>query len=128
MLPPFLILIFIQFTACLEQDELQMKEYLSKRKEISVKEQQNHIGNDLKLNYYESKANEKLMADKIQELDEAMLAGTFGPAKSFYLSKSDIEASSVFQFIKKMPKGAALHTHHISLGSIRWIVSNLTYW
>ena len=27
-----------------------------------------------------------------------------------------------------MPKGAALHTHHISLGSIKWIVANLTYW
>ena len=27
-----------------------------------------------------------------------------------------------------MPKGAALHTHHISLGSINWIITNLTYW
>ena len=53
---------------------------------------------------------------------------SLGPSKSFYLSKTDIENSPVFQFIKKMPKGAALHTHHISLGSIKWIVSNLTYW
>lgn len=123
----FLILLYIHLIFCLEEDDL-MQNYLSKRKEISLKEQQNHIGNDLNLSYFESKTNEKLMKAKLEELDEAMLTGSFGPAKSFYLSKADIESSSVFQFIKKMPKGAALHTHHISLGSIKWIVSNLTYW
>jgi hypothetical protein len=26
-----------------------------------------------------------------------------------------------------MPKGAALHMHHISLGPIAWVIANLTY-
>ena len=33
----------------------------------------------------------------------------------------------MFDFVS-LCKGAALHTHSISLGSIKWIVSNLTYW
>ena len=105
-----------------------MKRYLAQRKNILKEERNNHLGNNLTLAWYEIKANEKLMEDKLKELDEAMLTGDFGPSKSFYLSQTDIENSPVFQFIKKMPKGAALHTHHISLGSIKWIVSNLTYW
>ncbi len=68
------------------------------------------------------------MEAKLQEIDEAVSTGEFGPSKSFFLSKASIESSKVFAFVQAMPKGAALHTHHISLGSIRWIVSNLTYW
>ena len=105
-----------------------MKNYLVQRENILKNEQKSHLGNDITLESHEIKVNKKLMEHKLIELDEAMLSGDFGPAKSFYLSKTDIEKSPVFQFIKKMPKGAALHTHHISLGSIKWIVSNLTYW
>ena len=105
-----------------------MKNYLVQRENILKNEQKSHLGNDITLESHEIKVNKKLMEHKLKELDEAMLTGDFGPSKSFYLSKTDIENSPVFQFIKKMPKGAALHTHHISLGSIKWIVSNLTYW
>ena len=105
-----------------------MENYLAQRKNILKKERNNHLGNNLTLTWYEIKANKKLMENKLKELDEAMSTGDFGPSKSFYLSQTNIEKSPVFQFIKKMPKGAALHTHHISLGSIKWIVSNLTYW
>ena len=105
-----------------------MKNYLSQRNKLLKKEQENHLGSDMTLDGFEVKANKKLMEDKLKELDDAMLTGDFGPSKSFCLSKTNIENSQVFKFIKKMPKGAALHTHHISLGSIKWIVSNLTYW
>ena len=105
-----------------------MKNYLVQRENILKNEQKSHLGNDITLESHEIKVNKKLMEHKLKELDKAMLTGDFGPSKSFYLSKKDIESSAVFQFIKKMPKGAALHTHHISLGSIKWIVSNLTYW
>ena len=105
-----------------------MKNYLQSRDQIFHLEKKYHLGSNIQLNENELKANNYLMAYKLRELDEAMLSGDFGPAKSFYLSKPDIESTEVFRFIKKMPKGAALHTHHISLGSINWIITNLTYW
>jgi hypothetical protein len=67
------------------------------------------------------------MRSKILELDAAYEKAEFAPAKSFFLSKEDITNSEVFKFIREMPKGAALHTHHISLGPIPWVIANLTY-
>ena len=67
------------------------------------------------------------MRSKIAELDASFERAEFAPARSFYLSKEDIENSDVFKFIRDMPKGAALHVHHISLGPIPWVVANLTY-
>ena len=93
-----------------------MKNYLSSRDQVFHLEKEYHLGQSLQLNWNELQANAYLMKHKLRELDEAMLTGEFGPAKSFYLSKEDIEDTRVFEFIKKMPKGAALHTHHISLG------------
>ena len=93
-----------------------MKKYLSSRDQVFHLEKEYHLGQNLQLNWNELQANAYLMKHKLRELDEAMLTGEFGPAKSFYLSKEDIEDTRVFEFIKKMPKGAALHTHHISLG------------
>ena len=105
-----------------------MKNYLRSRDQVFHLEKKYHLGSNTQLNWNELQANNYLMTHKLRELDEAMLSGDFGPAKSFYLSKPDIESTEVFRFIKKMPKGAALHTHHISLGSINWIITNLTYW
>ena len=67
------------------------------------------------------------MKNKILELDLSFEKADFAPAVSFFLSRDDIQNSEVFKFIREMPKGAALHTHHISLGPIPWVVSNLTY-
>ncbi len=122
-----------------------MKDYLNVRDNIFEREkvrfnhllriwskcdnvQDDHLGSDVSLDWDELQANNQLMKWKSKELEEALVSGDFGPARSFYLSKSDIEASKVFAFLRAMPKGAALHTHHISLGSIKWIVANLTYW
>ena len=102
--------------------------YKSLRQEILQTEFANHLGQELILTEPELKVNEKLMLEKWKELDDAIQNGEFLPAKSFYLSKPEIEKSKVYQFISQMPKGAALHTHSISLGSIKWMVSNLTYW
>lgn len=107
--------LFLYFNCIFASD---LDDYLAQRKEISLAEQQNHIGHDLMLSEREWKVNEILMRHKLQELDNSMFTGEFAPSKSFYLSKTDIESSEVFQFIRKMPKGAALHTHHISLGKI----------
>ena len=33
----------------------------------------------------------------------------------------------VFSFLRGLPKGAALHTHDLSIASVAWVVSDLTY-
>ncbi len=33
----------------------------------------------------------------------------------------------VFSFLRGMPKGAALHTHDLSIASASWVIAELTY-
>jgi adenosine deaminase CECR1 len=49
---------------------------------------------------------------------------TFEPTRPFYNVKSDITNTSVFQLLRKMPKGALLHTHLGGAGRMEWIISN----
>ena len=118
----------IVFSCILKVSTDTFEDYKSLRSKILKTEFANHLGEDLILTETEQKVNEKLMLEKWKELDDAIQTGEFLPSKSFYLSKPEIEKSKVYQFIAQMPKGAALHTHSISLGSIKWMVSNLTYW
>lgn len=63
-------------------------------------------GHNLKLTEAEMKANEVLMASKAEEIGGAFENNlNFPPAKNFMTVIQDIEASSVFQFISRMPKG-----------------------
>ncbi|XP_037796782.1 adenosine deaminase 2-like [Penaeus monodon] len=87
------------------------------------------LGHNLKLTEAEMKANEVLMASKAEEIGGAFENNlNFPPAKNFMTVIQDIEASSVFQFISRMPKGAALHLHSSSMASVSWVVDELTYW
>ncbi|XP_034234311.1 adenosine deaminase 2-like [Thrips palmi] len=51
----------------------------------------------------------------------------FPPAHSFFLMKPRIEQSRVFQFIKRMPKGAVLHAHDLSAANTDFIVKDVAY-
>lgn len=45
----------------------------------------------------------------------------------FFKAKPLIDSSKVFQFLKKMPKGAVLHTHTSATVSSSWVVRNIFY-
>ncbi|XP_063605942.1 adenosine deaminase 2-like, partial [Penaeus indicus] len=87
------------------------------------------LGHSLKLTEAEIKANAVLMTSKAEEIGGAFENNlNFPPAKNFMTVIQDIEDSSVFQFISRMPKGAALHLHSSSMASVSWVVEELTYW
>ena len=94
----FMLLLIVQTNCDLLSD------YKTLRNKILNSEFDQHLGQDLYLSETEIKVNNILMIEKLQELDEAIKTGEFLPAKSFYLSKEDIEKSKVYQLISKMPK------------------------
>ncbi|XP_060784321.1 adenosine deaminase 2-A-like isoform X1 [Neoarius graeffei] len=81
------------------------------------------IGGGVVLNKKEKLLDEKLYQMKWQEME----AADFPPAMHFFKAKSLIDASPVFNFLQKMPKGAALHVHDFSMVDVEWLVKNVTY-
>ncbi len=75
--------------------------YVNSRNAIFEAEQDNYLGSDISLSWDETEANHYLTKWKSQELEEALVSGDFGPARSFYLSKPDIEASKVFKYTRQ---------------------------
>ncbi|XP_074051063.1 adenosine deaminase 2 isoform X2 [Macrotis lagotis] len=97
------------------------------RRALLRKEKMLHIGGELLLTEQEELANEKLMALKNAEISQAMKKNQFPPSMHFFQAKKLIEESKVFQILKKMPKGAALHLHDFGILSVDWLVKNVTY-
>ena len=58
---------------------------------------------------------------------QAFKTAHYPPAGNFFDNIEAIESSKVFDFIREMPKGAALHVHDIAIASADWIVANITY-
>ncbi|XP_078680475.1 adenosine deaminase 2-like [Branchiostoma floridae x Branchiostoma belcheri] len=102
-------------------------DFLSARANLLSLEHGLKTGGDLALDDAEEAVNKVLMALKVQELDSALGSGSFPPSQHFFHAKSAIEQSQVFKFIRKMPKGAALHLHDDSLADLTWLVKNATY-
>ncbi|KAF7280139.1 hypothetical protein GWI33_006394 [Rhynchophorus ferrugineus] len=72
--------------------------------------------------------NEYLLRFKKEELNRSYEnSSSFLPSQNFLTSKNNIDESKVFQFIKKIPKGASLHTHFLAAVSIDWLITNFTY-
>lgn len=95
------------------------------RAAIIDEEEQHSLGRDLILNADEKLCNAKLLSMKREEL--------YAPAdrqpwrQSFLRSAETIEDSPVFQFIKKLPKGASLHSHLYASASYKYVVNDLLY-
>ena len=102
-------------------------EFMAERNAILETESSQALGSDIVLNDSEILANEVLTFYKISELDSAFANDNLPSSESFLTAKSRIDQSDVFQFIKIMPKGAALHLHELAITSVDWVVSNVTY-
>ncbi|MCI4380320.1 hypothetical protein PGIGA_G00238730 [Pangasianodon gigas] len=86
-------------------------------------ENSREIGGSVVLN-----KKEKLLDDKLYQMKwQEMAAPDFPPAMHFFKAKSLIDASPVFSFLQKMPKGAALHVHDFAMVGVEWLVKNVTY-
>ncbi|XP_024588949.1 adenosine deaminase 2 isoform X3 [Neophocaena asiaeorientalis asiaeorientalis] len=97
------------------------------RNRLLMREKMMRIGGQLVLEQEEELANQRLGALKEAEMQEALRAGSIPASMHFFQAKSLIEKSAVFDILKKMPKGAALHVHDFSIVSVDWLVRNVTY-
>ncbi|KAI4545919.1 hypothetical protein MG293_002474 [Ovis ammon polii] len=97
------------------------------RNQLLTREKMMRVGGQLVLTREEEMANQRLRALKEAEMREALRTGSILPSMHFFQAKSLIEKSKVFNILKKMPKGAALHVHDFSITSPDWLVKNATY-
>ncbi|XP_053599983.1 adenosine deaminase 2-like [Plodia interpunctella] len=82
------------------------------KEKLIAEELQHYTGVNLELSNEEQKVNDILMKYKFKEIDETFIHHSpLDFSKHYFTYKHYIEKSPVFQIIKKMPKGAALHIH-----------------
>ncbi|XP_063073130.1 adenosine deaminase 2-A [Engraulis encrasicolus] len=93
------------------------------REQLMRQEASMQTGGSVVLNAAEQKLDAYLHKLKVQE----MALDPFPPSVHFFKARPYIEKSPIFQLIKKMPKGAALHLHGRALVSAEWLVKNATY-
>ncbi|KAJ8261899.1 hypothetical protein GJAV_G00159750 [Gymnothorax javanicus] len=71
---------------------------------------------------------EQRLSDQLQKLKQLEVEGPqFPPAMHFFKALPLIQRSPVFRLMWKMPKGAALHVHDLSIVGVDWLVKNVTY-
>ncbi|XP_044269145.1 adenosine deaminase 2-like [Tribolium madens] len=102
-------------------------DYWSERAKLVNSDSSHAIGSSIVLTEKEQQVNKVLMSHKLKEYDDGFTdPHSFLPSIHFFKSKSGIEASPVFDFIRKLPKGASLHSHDTALVSFDYLY-NLTY-
>lgn len=101
--------------------------YEEKRTALLEEETQVAVGGKIHLTEDENIANEILMKWKHQELDHSFKNPQhFNFSKHYFSYKKHIPNSKVYQIIRRMPKGAALHVHS-SLMLNASVLVKLTY-
>ncbi|KAF5290657.1 hypothetical protein FQR65_LT01947 [Abscondita terminalis] len=102
-------------------------DFWTDRNNFIKKEENEMLGSLVNLTEKESKVNQILMNFKYIEYDEGFLnPGTFAPSQHFFQARPLIEKSDVYKFLRKVPKGAALHGHDTALVSSEYFYK-LTY-
>lgn len=103
-------------------------DYWTLRARILANEQERMFGGRLDFEHGERAANEVLMTIKRAEFDKALHnVSLFLPARNFLETREEIEKSEIFKIIRKMPKGAVLHSHDMAIVSADWIFWNVTF-
>ncbi|XP_043944118.1 adenosine deaminase 2 [Protopterus annectens] len=97
------------------------------RNDVLKKEDTTYLGGNLILREKEEMVNKVLMDLKHKEISSARTSGRFAPMEHFFRAKPLIDQSKVFDILRKMPKGAALHLHDYAIVSVEWLVKNATY-
>ncbi|KAL5282665.1 CECR1.2 family protein [Megaselia abdita] len=102
--------------------------YENVRNSIMNAEEGIALGGRIMLNEKEETVNRILMETKKLELGQGLRNEKKNAAgMHFFKAKHLIDQSKVFEFIKRMPKGATLHAHNTAQVSSEWIIQNVTY-
>ncbi|HPQ67965.1 MAG TPA: hypothetical protein PKW95_02475 [bacterium] len=97
-------------------------EYRAARAKLTDADCATRLGADLSLTEKEQAVDEYLSTLRSRITLAHMLEHNFPPAKMFYQVKTQIEEDWVFQLLKTMPKGGALHVHSSASGTAEWVV------
>ncbi|VEN43113.1 unnamed protein product [Callosobruchus maculatus] len=102
--------------------------FIERKKYILDVERRQFIGGRHNLSEKEIRANEIILREKRFELNAAYKdPDGFLPVKHFFMAKQHIDKSKVFGIIRKLPKGASLHTHFLAGVDTGFIIKNITY-
>jgi adenosine deaminase CECR1 len=104
-----------------------LAEYRAARERLIADDRATRLGANLAFTPAEETANRRLMALKQAELDRAR--DYFPPAHSYLKEKTKqaIADSTVFEVMRRLPKGGVLHAHGSALGDFRWLVTHVSY-
>ncbi|KAM3963800.1 adenosine deaminase 2 [Aphomia sociella] len=104
-----------------------INDYIASRSNIIAEEFQLSVGGKLILNDDEKIVNKILTRWKEEEAEDSFNHPQyFNFSKHYFTYKNDIYKSKVYQIIKRMPKGAALHLHSSMMLHVD-ILIELTY-
>ncbi|CAB0040225.1 unnamed protein product [Trichogramma brassicae] len=113
------IILHERIKTCLQIGSLIVDPYLKERDRLIEAEQKLQFGHDIVLQGAEIKANECLMRAKTAEIDHAFQhPEDFLPAQNFLRARKEIEQSTVFRILRRMPKGGLFHAHGLAILSI----------
>lgn len=103
-------------------------DYEETRNNIIAAEESIRTGGNIYLNPKEKEADVVLLKLKNKAIQRGISdSSTYAPAMHFFHAKPLIENDTIFEIIKRVPKGAVLHLHNSAGVSSEWIVKNLTY-
>lgn len=122
MWPLVLLLATVKLTS-----EDMIDKVLDERKSLFDREQELMLGSSMKLSDSELKANDLIMALKIDEVERGLVhPKDFNLSKHFFDYKDIVKDTKLFKLIKNMPKGAVLHAHDTGILSPDYVLK-LTY-
>ncbi|CAH0595108.1 unnamed protein product [Chrysodeixis includens] len=100
---------------------------LDERKSLFDRELGLMLGSNMKLSDSEIKANDIIMALKVDEVERGLEhPKDFNLSKHFFEYKDIVKDTKLFKMIKKMPKGAVLHAHDTGILGPDYVLK-LTY-
>ncbi|XP_066250106.1 adenosine deaminase 2-like [Euwallacea similis] len=104
------------------------EDYDKAREKLLLRELGKALGGQLRLSQEEEMANKVLMRLKNEELEEGFREPErFWAGQHFFKAKRHIDGSGVFRLLKKLPKGASLHSHSTALASSDYVFWNITF-
>lgn len=99
-------------------------DYWETREKLLLKEKSLSVGGDLVLNAKEIEANLIFLRLKQEELRKGhQNESYFLPGQHFFRNREKILNSEMFKTIRKMPKGACLHTHLTASASLEFVLN-----
>ena len=97
-------------------------QYSTLRDKLVAHHKSQSFSHDMVLNPQEAHLNELLSNIQTTAIDHYKETHYFPPARNFFGSKEHVESTEIFNILKIMPKGAALHVHTSAMGNLDWII------